>query len=122
MSNTTTSDAIGRGRPYRLGADPLSDSVNFSVYSGRCPAARKAWYHHGHHGALCAGRLDDLPQGGSCIANAFTNSHEALQDPEIGALRRFGLHAIDMVGLVHAMIPRIQAPLLPIQTLVLGGH
>ncbi len=71
---------------------------------------------------LYPGQLDDLPQGGSCIANAYTSNHEALADPEIGALRRFGLHAIDTVGLVHAMILRIQALLLPIQTLVLGGH
>jgi multidrug resistance efflux pump len=71
---------------------------------------------------LYAGQLDDLPQGGSCIANAYTNNHEALADPNLGVLRRFGLHAIDAVGLVHAMILRIQALLLPIQTLVLGGH
>jgi len=71
---------------------------------------------------LYAGQLDSLPQGGSCIASAYTNSHEALAAPDIGALKRFGLHAIDTVGLVHAMILRIQALLLPIQTLVLGGH
>ena len=71
---------------------------------------------------LYQGQLDDLPQGGSCIANAYTSNHEALQDPATGTLRRFGLHAIDAVGLVHAMILRIQALLLPIQTLVLGGH
>jgi multidrug resistance efflux pump len=71
---------------------------------------------------LYAGQLDDLPQGGSCIANTYTNNHEALSDPATGTLRRFGLHAIDTVGLVHAMILRIQALLLPIQTLVLGGH
>ena len=71
---------------------------------------------------LFAGQLDDLPQGGSCIANTYTNNHEALSDPATGTLRRFGLHAIDAVGLVHAMILRIQALLLPIQTLVLGGH
>lgn len=71
---------------------------------------------------LYAGQLDGLPQGGSCIANTYTNSHEALADPDLGALHRFGLHAIDTVGLVHAMILRIQALLLPIQTLVFGGH
>ena len=71
---------------------------------------------------LHPGQLDDLPQGGSCIVNAYTSNHAALQDPNIGALRRFGLHAIDAVGLVHAMILRIQALLLPIQTLVFGGH
>jgi multidrug resistance efflux pump len=71
---------------------------------------------------LYAGQLDDLPQGGSCIANTYTNNHDALSDPATGTLRRFGLHAIDTVGLVHAMILRIQALLLPIQTLVLGAH
>jgi multidrug resistance efflux pump len=71
---------------------------------------------------LYPGQLDDLPQGGHCIANAYTNNHEALSDPNTGFWRAFGLHAIDAVGLVHAMILRIQALLLPIQTLVLGGH
>lgn len=71
---------------------------------------------------LYAGQLDDLPRGGSCIANVYTSTHEALQDPDIGALRWLGLHAIEAVGLVHAMLLRIQALLLPIQTLVLGGH
>jgi multidrug resistance efflux pump len=71
---------------------------------------------------LYAGQLDDLPEGGSCIANLYTSNHEALQDPSLGALRALGLHAIDTVGLVHALILRIQALLLPIQTLVFGGH
>ena len=71
---------------------------------------------------LYPGQLDDLPQGGHCIANAYTSHHDEIQDPSIGALRRFALHAIDAVGLVHAMILRIQALLLPIQTLVLSGH
>ena len=71
---------------------------------------------------LYPGQLDDLPQGGSCIANAYSSNHEALQHPDIGILRRLGLHAIDTIGVVHAMILRIQALLLPVQTLVLGGH
>jgi multidrug resistance efflux pump len=71
---------------------------------------------------LHPGQLDDLPQGGSCIANAYTSNYEALQDPDISTLRAFALHAIDTTGLVHAMILRIQALLLPVQTLVLGGH
>jgi len=71
---------------------------------------------------LYAGGLDALPQGGSCIANAYTNNHDALQEPDIGALRWFALHAIDAVGIVHAVILRMQALLLPIQVLVLGGH
>jgi hypothetical protein len=71
---------------------------------------------------LYAGQLDSLPLGGNCIANLYTNNHEALQNPEISTLHSFALHAIDTVGLVHALILRLQALLLPINTLVLSGH
>jgi multidrug resistance efflux pump len=71
---------------------------------------------------LYQGQLDNLPQGGNCIANLYTSNHVALQDPEIGALHRFGLHLVDTVGLVHALILRIQALFMPFQTLVFGGH
>jgi len=71
---------------------------------------------------LFRGQLDDLPQGGNCIANLYTSTHEALQDPAVGFGRRFGLHFIETIGLVHALILRIQALLLPFQTLVFGGH
>lgn len=71
---------------------------------------------------LFAGGLDDLPPGSSCIANAYTNNHAALADPNIGTFKWIGLHVIDTVGVVHAMILRIQALLLPVQTLVLTGH
>lgn len=71
---------------------------------------------------LYAGQLDSLPLGGNCIANLYTNNHEALQNPEIGTLHSLALHAIDTVGLVHALILRLQALLLPINTLVLSGH
>lgn len=71
---------------------------------------------------LYDGDLDGLPQGSSCIANAYTSHHDALQDPDIGALRAFSLHAIDATGIVHAMILRLQALMMPMRTLVLGGH
>ena len=72
---------------------------------------------------LFPGGLDDLPPGSSCIANAYTSNHDALADPNIGTFRAIGLHVIDTVGLVHAMILRLQAIMLPVQTLVLtGGH
>ena len=32
------------------------------------------------------------------------------------------LHVVDAVAIVHAMILRMQALMLPVQTLVLGGH
>ena len=41
---------------------------------------------------------------------------------EVGATRGLVLHAVDAVGVVHAMLLRIQALVLPIQTLVFGGH
>jgi multidrug resistance efflux pump len=71
---------------------------------------------------LYPGGLDGIPPGSSCIANTYTNNHDRLASPDVGALERFWLHMIDTVGLVHAMILRLQALLLPVQTLVLGGH
>lgn len=71
---------------------------------------------------LFEGGLDDLPPGGSCIANAYTSFHDALQSPNIGTLRWLGMHVVDTVALVHAMILRIQAILMPVQLLVFKGH
>jgi len=71
---------------------------------------------------LYEGGLDGVLPGSSCVANAYTSNHELLASKDIGFLRRFALHAIDAVGLVHAMLLRIQALLLPIRELVLGGH
>jgi multidrug resistance efflux pump len=71
---------------------------------------------------LFGGGLDGVPPGSSCIANAYTNNHDALADPNTGPMKWFALHMVDAVGLVHAMILRMQAMLLPVQTLVLSGH
>jgi multidrug resistance efflux pump len=72
---------------------------------------------------LFAGSFDGVPPGSSCIANAYTNNHDRLDDPDMGVAHWLFLHVIDTVGIVHAIILRIQALLLPIQTLVLsGGH
>jgi multidrug resistance efflux pump len=68
------------------------------------------------------GGLDGMTPGSNCIVNAYTSNHEALQDPSLGSVRRFGLHAIDAIALVHAMILRVQALFIPINTLVLKGH
>jgi multidrug resistance efflux pump len=67
------------------------------------------------------GQLDGLPRGSSCVANAYTSNHDALQNPDLGSFQAFLLHAVDATALVHAMILRIQAVLLPVKTLVLGG-
>ncbi len=71
---------------------------------------------------LYAGGLDGVPRGSSCIANAYTNNHDALEAKDIGTLRWLFLHVVDTVAVVHAMILRIQALLLPVQTLVFSGH
>lgn len=71
---------------------------------------------------LFSGGLERLPPGSHCIANAYTSNHDALEDPDIGAFHAFVLHAIDATGLVHAAILRLQALILPVRTLVLGGH
>lgn len=72
---------------------------------------------------LYEGGLDGVTPGSSCIANAYTSNHEILATQDLGFVKRFALHAIDTVGLVHALLLRIQALLLPFTTLVFsGGH
>jgi multidrug resistance efflux pump len=71
---------------------------------------------------LYKGGFDDIPPGSQCIANAYTSNHDVLEQKDLGTVRRVFLHAVDTLGLVHAMILRVQALLLPIQTLVLTGH
>jgi multidrug resistance efflux pump len=71
---------------------------------------------------LYAGGLDNVVPGSSCIANAYTSNHELLASKDIGTFKRFALHAVDAVGLVHALLLRIQALVLPIRELVLSGH
>jgi multidrug resistance efflux pump len=70
---------------------------------------------------LFEGGFDRLPPGSSCIANLYTSNHDRLEDPDLGTLQRFGLHMVDAIGLVHALILRIQVILMPVRTLVLGG-
>jgi len=66
--------------------------------------------------------LADVTAGSSCIVNAYTSNHETISAKETTTFQRIVLHTIDAVGLVHAMLLRIQALLLPIKTLVLSGH
>ena len=72
---------------------------------------------------LYAGGLDGVLPGSSCIVNAYTSNHEALAQPGIGLGRSIALHAINVVGVVHAGMLRAQALLMPFRALVLsGGH
>ncbi|MGO4736859.1 HlyD family secretion protein [Bosea sp. 2KB_26] len=66
--------------------------------------------------------LDGVTPGSSCIANAYSSNHDRIESKETGSVKKIVLHAVDAVGLVHAMLLRIQALVLPIQTLVFTGH
>jgi multidrug resistance efflux pump len=71
---------------------------------------------------LYKGGLDGITPGSSCIANAYSNNHDTIVSKDTGAVRGLVLHALDALALVHAIILRLQALLLPFQTLVFGGH
>lgn len=66
--------------------------------------------------------LESVTPGSSCIVNAYTSNHELLSSNKVGTMRGLALHAVDAVGVVHAMLLRIQALIFPFKTLVLGGH
>ncbi len=71
---------------------------------------------------LYEGGLDGVAPGSSCVANAYSSYHDVIADPSTGSLKAFALHAVDATALVHAMLLRVQALILPIRTLVLSGH
>jgi multidrug resistance efflux pump len=71
---------------------------------------------------LYKGGLEGVTAGSSCIVNAYTSNHEEISAKDTGTAQRIVLHVIDGVGLVHALLLRIQALLLPIKTLVFTGH
>jgi multidrug resistance efflux pump len=71
---------------------------------------------------LYKGGLDGVTPGSSCIANAYSSNHDEIVSKDTGAFRAFVLHAVDALGLVHALILRLQALVLPFQTLVFSGH
>ncbi|MGC1842120.1 MAG: HlyD family secretion protein, partial [Pseudolabrys sp.] len=65
---------------------------------------------------LFKGGLDGVTPGSSCIANAYSNNHDIIVAKDTGTLRAIGLHAVDALALVHALILRLQALVLPFQT------
>jgi multidrug resistance efflux pump len=71
---------------------------------------------------LYAGQTDDIPSGSKCIANAYTSNHDLLDAEDLSTPKWLFYHMVDTVGLVHALLLRIQALVLPVQTLVFSGH
>ncbi|MDF2233680.1 biotin/lipoyl-binding protein [Albimonas sp. CAU 1670] len=60
--------------------------------------------------------------GSRCVANAYTSNYEKLEDPDLGLGTFVFYHVVDTVAIIHAAILRAQTLLLPVRTLVLGGH
>ena len=71
---------------------------------------------------LYPGVLDGVPPGSSCIANVYSDHHELIASKDTGSLERIYLHIVDTVALVHALVLRMQAVVLPLKVLVFGGH
>jgi multidrug resistance efflux pump len=68
------------------------------------------------------GGFDGVPPGSSCIVNAYTSNHERLHSDEaLSTGTRIWLHTVDTVAIVHAILLRSQALLMPVRALVLGG-
>jgi multidrug resistance efflux pump len=71
---------------------------------------------------LYEGGIDDVTPGSSCIANAYSSNHDIIVAKDTGFVRRIALHTVDALGLLHALVLRLQALVLPFQTLVFSGH
>lgn len=70
---------------------------------------------------LYKGGLEGITPGSSCIANAYSNNHATIEAEGTSTFRKVALHVVDALALVHALILRLQALVLPFQTLVFGG-
>ncbi len=70
---------------------------------------------------LYEGQTDGIPPGSKCIANAYTQSHDLIASGELSILGSLFYHMVDTLGIVHALILRIHALVLPVQLLVFGN-
>jgi multidrug resistance efflux pump len=71
---------------------------------------------------LYEGGIAEVTPGSTCIANAYSNNHDLIVSKDTGAFQRVLLHVVDALGLVHAVILRLQALVLPFKVLVFSGH
>ena len=71
---------------------------------------------------LYPGGLKKVMPGSKFIANACTDNHDLLESGELGFGETVFLNIASKVGLVHAIILRIQALLMPAQILVFSAH
>ena len=110
MVVTDVQDYIAAGQ-FR-GGEQLIDAQNAAQtgYDPRLP------------GAALQGRSRGRDAGQQLHRQCLYQQPRRDRDPETGTLKGIALHVVDAVGLVHALLLRIQALLLPIKTLVLSGH
>ena len=71
---------------------------------------------------LYEGQAAHIPPGSKCIANAYTNSHDLIVSGELSVAGNLYYHMVDTLGIVHAILLRVQALMLPVKILVLSGH
>jgi multidrug resistance efflux pump len=75
-----------------------------------------------HLEPLYEGGIDEVTPGSNCMANLYSNHHDEIAAEGTSTARRIGLHVVDALGLVHAMLLRVQVVVMPVKTLVLSGH
>ena len=66
--------------------------------------------------------LEGIYPGTKCIANAYSYHHELIASGELNTMAFLFYHMVDAVGVVHAVILRIQTLMLPVQMLVFADH
>jgi hypothetical protein len=71
---------------------------------------------------LYEGQADGILPGSKCIANVYTESHDLIASGELSILGVIFYHMVDTLGVVHALILRMQALVLPVQLLFFAGH
>ena len=71
---------------------------------------------------LYEGGLDGVMPGTKCIANAYSYHHELINSGTLSTTESIYFHMVDTVGIVHAMILRIQALMWPVKGLVFSGN
>lgn len=71
---------------------------------------------------LYEGGMDGVIPGTKCVANAYSYHHDLISSGELSTTKTIYLHMVDAVGIIHAIILRMQALLLPVKVLVFSGH
>jgi len=71
---------------------------------------------------LYEGGLDGVIPGTRCVANAYSYHHDLINSGTLSTSQSLYLHMVDAVGVIHAIILRMQAILLPVKVLVFSGH